>query len=380
MIRYLPYILKTLWRHRTRTLLTVSGTAVALLVFSFVTAVQEGLSRLLDDREQERTLIVFQANRFCPSTSKLPEDYARRIERLDGVERAVPIKVFMNNCRASLDVVVFNGLPPGNLRQVRDLELLEGNWETFEKQQDAAVVGQAIADRRKLKVGQRFSIGALTVTVTGVFRSPDKSTESMIFTHLDFLQRTRGLNSVGTVTQLEVQLAESADVQATSRAIDDLFSSGPIATNTRTKGVFQASAVGDLVELVGFTQYLGLACVGLVLGLVATTTVMGVQDRIKEHAVLQTMGFTGWHIFAFVIAESLIVSLVGGLIGVGSALAILGTQNMALGTEGILITFLPSLTLALTGLAAAAAVGILAGLIPASQAARTEIVPALRFG
>jgi putative ABC transport system permease protein len=219
----------------------------------------------------------------------------------------------------------------------------------------------------------------LTVTVTGIFRSPDQSTENMIFTHLDFLQRTRGLNSVGTVTQLEVRLDESADAQATSEAIDDLFRSGPIATNTRTKGAFQASAVGDLVELVGFTRYLGLACVGLVLGLVATTTVMSVQDRIKEHAVLQTMGFTGWHIFAFVIAESVLVSLAGGVLGVGAAVAILSTRSLALGTEGILITFLPSLTLAGTGLVAAFAVGLLAGIIPAAQAARAEIVPALRF-
>jgi putative ABC transport system permease protein len=379
MFRFLPYILKTLWRHRTRTLLTVSGTAVALLVFSFVAAVQEGLSRLISERQQDRTLIVFQANRFCPSTSKLPQDYAQRIDRLAGVERAVPIKVYMNNCRASLDVVVFNGLPADELRQVRDLELLEGSWSTFEKQQDAAVVGQAVAQRRRLAVGRKFSIGMLTVTVTGIFRSPDQSTENMIFTHLDFLQRTRGLNSVGTVTQLEVRLDESADAQATSEAIDDLFRSGPIATNTRTKGAFQASAVGDLVELVGFTRYLGLACVGLVLGLVATTTVMSVQDRIKEHAVLQTMGFTGWHIFAFVIAESVLVSLAGGVLGVGAAVAILSTRSLALGTEGILITFLPSLTLAGTGLVAAFAVGLLAGIIPAAQAARAEIVPALRF-
>jgi len=380
MIRYLPYILKTLWRHRTRTLLTVSGTAVALLVFSFVTAVQEGLARLLNDRRNDQTLISFQANRFCPSTSKLPEDYARRVERLPGVKSAVPIKVYMNNCRASLDVVVFNGLPPDKLKSARPLELIEGDWSMFERQQDAAVVGQAVAQRRRLAVGQKFSIGMLTVTVTGIFRSTDQSHENMIFTHLDFLQRTRGLNSVGTVTQLEVQLDDQADPQATSEAIDDLFRSGPIATNTRTKGVFQASAVGDLVELVGFTQYLGLACVGLVLGLVATTTVMGVQDRIKEHAVLQTMGFTGWHIFAFVIAESLLVCVVGGAIGIGASLTILSTSNFALGTEGILITFLPSLSLALTGIGVAMVVGLIAGIVPAWQAARAEIVPALRFG
>ena len=380
MIRYLPYLLKTIWRHRTRTLLTVSGTAVALFVFSFVGAVQEGLARLLDDRQAERTLIAFQANRFCPSTSKIPEDYARRVVRLPGVKDAVPIKVYMNNCRASLDVVVFNGLPADKLRAVRDLALVAGDWSTFEKQHDAAVVGQGVAARRGLSVGDKFSIGMLTVSVTGVFTSPDQSTENMIFTHLDFLQRTKGLNSVGTVTQLEVLLDAGADPERTAAAIDDAFRAGPIATNTRTKGVFQAGAVADLVELVGFTHYLGLACVGLVLGLVATTTVMGVQDRLKEHAVLQTLGFTGWHIFAFVVAESLLMSLAGGVFGVGLALVILQYSNLSLGTEGILIAFLPSVSLALTGLAVAALVGLLAGLVPAWQAARAEIVPALRFG
>ncbi|MBC7820567.1 MAG: ABC transporter permease, partial [Planctomycetaceae bacterium] len=111
MFRFAPYVLKSLWRHRVRTLLTVSGTAVALFVFSFVEAVQEGLDRLTREQLGDRSLIVFQANRFCPSTSKLPEDYSRRVAKLPGVNEAVPIKVYMTNCRASLDVVGFHGLP-----------------------------------------------------------------------------------------------------------------------------------------------------------------------------------------------------------------------------------------------------------------------------
>src|SRR6516164_3743417 len=109
MWKFAPYVFKSLWRHRTRTALTVSGSAVALFVFCFIGAVQEGLARLTGDRASERKLIVFQANRFCPSTSRLPEDYARQIAKMPGVEEAVPIKVYMNNCRASLDVVVFHG-------------------------------------------------------------------------------------------------------------------------------------------------------------------------------------------------------------------------------------------------------------------------------
>ena len=378
MFRFAPYVLKSLWRHRVRTLLTVSGTAVALFVFSFVEAVQEGLNRLTREQLGDRSLIVFQANRFCPSTSKLPEDYSRRVAKLPGVKEAVPIKVYMNNCRASLDVVVFNGLPADKLRTVRDLTLTQGDWAQFEKQQDAAVVGQAVAQRRGIQLGQKFSIGMLTVTVAGIFQSTVPAEDNMIFTHLDFLQRTKGLSSVGTVTQLEVKLAESADVKATGEAIDDMFRSGPIGTNTRPKGVFQANAVGDLVELVGFIRYLGYACIALVLALVSTTTIMGVQDRVQEHAVLQTLGCTGYRIFSMVLSESAILSTIGGLLGVGVALVMLQVSGMALGTEGVLIAFRPSVALAAQGLTVSVVVGLLAGVVPAWQAARADIVPALR--
>ncbi len=378
MFRFAPYVLKTLWRHRTRTALTVSGTAVALFVFAFVGAIQEGMHRLAHDQQADRSLIVFQANRFCPSTSKLQDGYADRIRKIEGVKDAVPIKVYMNNCRASLDVVVFNGMPAEKLRTFRDLTLLEGDWSTFEKQRDAALVGQAIFQRRKLKLGQKFSIGSLTVTVAGVFRSTSPGEDGMIFTHLEFLQRTKGLNSVGTCTQVEVALTPAADPKAVAGAIDDLYRGGPVPTDTRTRGVFQAKAVGDLVELVGFTQLLGFACVGLVLALVSTTTIMGVQDRIKEHAVLQTLGCTSLRIFRLVLAESALVSLIGGLVGVATALATLQATQLSLGTEGILISFLPSVRLGMIGAAVSGGVGILAGIIPAWQAGRAEIVTALR--
>jgi len=378
MFRFAPYVLKTLWRHRARTALTVSGTAVALFVFAFVGAIQEGMDRLAHDQQADQSLVVFQANRFCPSTSKLQDGYADRIRKIEGVKDAVPIKVYMNNCRASLDVVVFNGMPPEKLRTFRDLTLLQGDWSTFEKQRDAALVGQAVFQRRKLKLGQKFSIGSLTVTVAGVFRSPAPGEDGMIFTHLEFLQRTKGLNSVGTCTQVEVALAAGADPKTVARAIDDLYRGGPVATDTRTRGVFQAKAVGDLVELVGFTQILGFACVGLVLALVSTTTIMGVQDRIQEHAVLQTLGCTSYRIFRLVLAESSLVSLIGGLVGVAAALATLQATQLSLGTEGILISFLPSVRLAVTGAMVSIAVGFLAGLIPAWQAGRADIVTALR--
>jgi putative ABC transport system permease protein len=378
MFRFVPYVLKTLWRHRARTVLTVSGSAVALFVFCFVGSVQEGLNDLGRRQAAQGNLIVFQANKFCPATSHLPQDYDRQIARMQGVREVVPIQVFTNNCRASLDVVVFYGVPAEKLRRARSFELVSGSWSDFERHQDAAVVGRAVAGRRGIHVGDKFSIGELSVHVAGIFSCPDPAEENYIYSHLDFLQRGKSLQLVGTVTQIEVQLDEGVDAAAKCREIDDHFRGGPVQTDTRPKGVFQAKSLGDLMHLIGLAHYLGFACVGLVLALVATTTIMSVQDRITEHAVLQTIGFSGPRVFRLVLAESTILGLAGGLLGVGAAMIVLNVSRMAVGAEAVTIAFTPSLRLALQGVAVSIVAGVLAGIPPALHAARTEIVPALR--
>ena len=377
-MKFLPYTLKTLWRHRSRTILTVSGSAVALFVFCFVGAVQEGMNDLQRRQAAKGSLITFQANKFCPATSHLPQDYVQQIARLDGVREVVPVQVFTNNCRASLDVVVFYGVPPEKLRKARDFELVSGNWTEFEDHQDAAVVGRAVAARREIRVGDKFSIGDLSVNVAGIFSSDDPAEENYIYSHLEFLQRGKGMNLVGTVTQLEILLNEGVDTIAKCKEIDDRLRGGPVETDTRPKGVFQAQSLGDLTQLIGMAHYLGYACVGLVLALVATTTVMSVEDRIKEHAVLQTIGFSGPRVFRLVMTESVLLSIAGGSVGVASAMLMLKLSSLSVGAEAVTIAFTPSVRLAITGLIVSAIAGTLAGIAPAWHAARTDIVPALR--
>ena len=379
MIKLIPYIFKTLWRHRSRTILTVTGSAVALFVFCFVGSVQQGMNDLQRRQSDNRALITFQANKFCPATSHLPQDYESEILKLDGVREVVPIQVFTNNCRASLDVVVFYGVPPQKLQVARpEFRMIDGSWDEFESNQDSAVMGRAVANRRSVKVGDKFSIGDLSVVIAGIFDADDPAEENYIYSHLDFLQRSKGMNLVGTVTQLEVLLEGSADADLICRTIDEQYLAGPVETDTRPKGVFQAKSLGDLTELIGMTHYLGLACVGLVLALVATTTVMSVQDRIQEHSVLQTMGYTGGKVFQLVLAESVTLSMMGGLLGVVVAMFVLQLSSLSVGAEAVTIAFTPSFTLAGTGLVVAFLTGILAGVMPAWQAARADIVTGLR--
>ena len=374
----LTYVLKTLWRHRTRTLLTVTGAAVAMFVFCFVGSVQEGLQRLTTGADADRSLIVFQENRFCPTSSRLPEDYARRIREVRGVRDVMPIQVWTNNCRASLDIVVFNGAAPDQIQATRPVRLVEGSWTAFSSRRGAAIVGRNVAQRRGLSVGDQFSIGDLSVNVAGVFRSTVPSEENLIYTSLEFLQYTSGLNAVGLVTQHEVLLTEDADPDLVASEIDEVLRAGPVATTTRRKGAFQASTLSDLVDLIGFAHWLGYACVGLVLSLVATTTVMSVQDRIKEYAVLQTIGVRPMRAMRLVLAESTILCVVGGIAGTGIALSLLAVGGFAIGAEGATIAFRPSWWLAGTGTLVSVAVGVVAGLAPAIQAATVPIVNALR--
>ena len=380
-MKILPYILKTLWRHRSRTFLTVLGTAIGLFVFCFVGSVQEGMDDLQQRQSDKRSLVAFRANKFCPATSHLPQDYTEKIMELDGIRDVVPIQVFTNNCRASLDVVVFYGVPPEKLQVARgDFELIDGDWADFTEHQDAAVVGSSVAKRRQIKTGDKFSIGSLSVQVAGIFEADDPAEQNYIYSHLDFLQRNEGMDLTGTVTQLEILLEGQTDAEQVCRDVDTMFRAGPVETDTRPKGVFQARSLGDLTQMISLAGYLGLACVGLVLALVATTTVMSVQDRIKEHAVLQTLGYSGGKVFSMVLIESLLLSLIGGMVGIGTAMLVLKFSGLAVGAEAVTIAFTPTIGLAMKGAAVAVITGLAAGLFPALHAARTDIVPALRTG
>jgi len=172
----------------------------------------------------------------------------------------------------------------------------------------------------------------------------------------------------------------NAGIDPTEKAqqIDAMFRGGPVATDTRPKGVFQAKSLGDLSQLIRLARYLAYSCVGLVLALVTTTTLMSVQDRIQEHAILQTLGFTGMRVFQLVVSESTLLSIAGGILGVSAAMLVLGFSHLSVGAEAVTIAFRPSVPVAVTSLVISAVVGIVAGLAPGWHAARTEIVPALR--
>ena len=379
-MKTLVLVLKIIWRHRVRSMLTALGSAMAMFLFCFVGSIQSGLDDLIGQQEADRSLIVFQKNKFCPATSQLPEVYADAILEIDGVREVVPIQVFTNNCRASLDVVVFYGMPPEKVHEVRDFTLASGSWDAFLSQQDAAVIGSAIARRRGISAGDTFSIGEYSVRGAGVYDSENQAEENYIYTHLDYLQRGDDAKSDGLVTQFEIVLRESADPVMVQEQVDTLFAVGQVETDTRMKGAFQQKSLGDLMQMIRMSGYLGYGCVGLLLILLMTTTLMSVQDRIKEHAVMKTLGYSRSNVFSIVLLETAIIGIIGGAIGIAAAVMAIISSGLAIGAEAVTIAFTPSLDLVLTGGLLLASGSMVAGIIPAWVASRTSIIGALHAG
>jgi putative ABC transport system permease protein len=186
------------------------------------------------------------------------------------------------------------------------------------------------------------------------------------------------MDYVGVCTLFEVKIRPGVDADRLAVAIDQSLHNGPVATVTRRKGAFQMSTLADLIDLIGFAHWLGYASIGLVLSLLATTTLMATQDRIKEHAVLQVLGVRPVRVATFVVVEILLMCLAGGFLGTIMALGSLALGGFAIGAEGATIAFEPSWTIALSAFIVSIIVGVAACIFPAFKVARTDLMFALR--
>ncbi len=379
LLRCLPYALRQVVRHRVRSLLTVAGIAIAMFLFTAVQAMSGGVARATESTARDTTLVVYRADRFCPATSELPQDYQRRIEGVEGVVSAVPIKVLVTNCRTSLDVVIFRGVPKEAFVEERagSITMVSGSLEEWSRRTDAALLGETLARRRGLKPGMRFDAAGVTATVAGVFRSDDPQEQNVAYTALEFVQLA-GRDQLGVVTQFNVKVDDAARLGPVAEQIDEQFRTAQEPTATFAEKAFVERIAGDIIELVGFARWLGLGALAAVLALVANSIVLGVQSRVSEHAVLQTLGYSGRLVAGLIIVEGVLLALIGGGIGAVAAVIVARVGGFALSVEGTTIPIVASTGLLLSGLAVCGAIGVLAGLVPAWQASRREIADCLR--
>ena len=378
--KFIPFVLKQVVRHRVRSVLTMGGVAVAMFLFTAVQSMQAGVEAATTANATDNTLVVYRKDRYCPFASRLPQSYFEQIKRLPGVESVVPIKIVVNNCRTSLDVVTFRGVPeePFIEGYAPKLRLLSGSLDEWKRRSDAVLLGETLAKRRGLKVGDRFEAAGITVYVAGIVQSDEPQDENVGYTHLDFLQFATGSRAGGIVTQFNVKVSDPSQLEPVAAAIDELFAADQEPTKTSPEKAFVARAAADVIEIAGFMKWLGLGCLLAVLALVANAIVLSVQDRVREHAVLQTLGFRGNLIARLIIGEGLVISALGGLVGCALAGLILSRGGFALSVDALSIPIKSGLPVFLWGMLIACTLGILAGLVPAWQASRREIVTCFR--
>ncbi len=378
-LRLIPYIIKQVVRHRVRSLLTVAGITIAMFLFTAVQAMQRGVTEATQARADETTLIVYRKDRFCPATSELPQDYQSRIERIEGVVSAIPMKIVVSNCRTSLDVVTFRGVPKESfLAEKRgEFELIAGSFEDWRRRTDAALVGETLAERRALRPGMTFDAAGITTYIAGVYRSEDVQDQNVAYTALEFVQLA-GRDRLGIVTQFNVKVADPSLLEPVAEEIDDLFRTAQEPTATFTEKAFVGRIADDIIELVGFARWLGIGCLAAVLALIGNAIVLSVQNRIAEHAILQTLGYSGSLVAWIILAEGVVLSLIGGLLGAAAALIVADLGSFALSVEGQSIPIVADPALLVTGLVICGALGVIAGFVPAFQASRREIAACFR--
>tara|TARA_R100000027_G_scaffold67481_1_gene66448 strand:+ start:5054 stop:6061 length:1008 start_codon:yes stop_codon:yes gene_type:complete len=307
--------LKQITRYRVRSALTIAGVATGMFLYTAVQTMQHSLSVVTESGADDKTLIVYRENRFCPTTSRLPEHYLSEINRIQGVSEAIPIQVAVNNCGASLDVITFRGVPPESLIQYNpEISVIAGSIEQWKDRSDGALVGENFARRRGLTPGDTFEAVGVRVYVAGIVHSPLAQDNNVAYVHLPFLQQASRVG-LGTVTQFNVRVDDPNMLQRVASDIDKIFASDSAPTHTRPEKAFFAQTARDLIEMIGFTRWLGLGAVLAVLGLVANALLLAARGRIKEGAILQTVGFPRLAVGLIMIWEGAILGLLGGVAG-----------------------------------------------------------------
>jgi putative ABC transport system permease protein len=264
--------------------------------------------------------------------------------------------------------------------------LPEDQVQAWIRNRAGAIAGRKTADRFGWKIGDRIPLQATIWTkkdgtrtwefeLVGIYDGAEDGTDTTNFLfHYDYFDEARAFGR-GLVGWYLVRVANPSEADAVAASIDDLFTNSSAETNAETEGAFLrgwARQVGDITTIMAAI----LSAVSFTILLVAGNTMaQSVRERTEELGILKALGFTHAQVLALVLAESCVLSLLGGAIGLGIASAMIAQGDP---TGGILpLFFFPHGDLA-RGFAFALGLGVLAGALPAWQAMRLRIAEAMR--
>ena len=257
------------------------------------------------------------------------------------------------------------------------MEIISGSVEDWKRRTDASLIGETLASRRGLTPGMTFDAAGVTSYVAGIIRSENPQDQNVAYTALEFVQLA-GRDQLGIVTQFNVKVSDPSLLDPVAGEIDEIFRAAQEPTATFGEKAFVGRLADDIIELVGFASWLGIGSLFAVLALVGNAIVLSVQNRIAEHAVLQTLGYSRRLIASLIVGEGVIIALLGGAVGAIAAVVVAEVGSFALSVEGTSIPIEAGWTLIATGMLVCGGLGVVAGLVPAYQASRREIASCFR--
>src|SRR5262245_34450774 len=377
-MKYLHLIRSNLFRKKTRTVLTVGSFAVALFLFGILAVVDGAFQQGVDVAGIDRLVVLNRVSIIQP----LPLAYRDRLARIPGVTQVTFANWFGGVYQDERNFFPQFAIDRESYRQVfPEFVVPDDQWQAFLADKEGAVVGDALAERFKWKIGDRIPIkgtifaGNWEFNIRGIYqgrRVQDDTTQ--FWFRWDYLDERKAFTK-GMVGWYTVRIANPDDAVRLVKTIDEHFANSPAETKTDTEKAFAASFVKQMGNIQLLILTVGSVVFFTLLLVTGNTMAIAVRERTRELAVLKAVGFSDRFVLALVIVEAMIVAAVGG--GVGLGLAKLFTLRGD-PTGGLLPFFYLAPEDIAAGLLLALAVGLAAGVLPALSASRLRVVDALR--
>lgn len=382
-MKYFGLIWRNVWRKKIRTSLTILSVFIAFLLFALLSALGYAFKYGEESADAERLIVIDKVSLI----NLLPIAYQGQIASTDGVHSVTHSTWFGGYYQEPRNQFAqFPVDPHEYFAMYPEFKMPPEQFDAWVKNRTGAVVGKDIADAFGWQVGDRIPIQATIWTrkdggrtwefdIEGIFANENpRGNTSLFLFHYDYFDEARAFGQ-GLVGWYILRVENGADPVQVQNAIDLQFENSRNQTETSTEAAFAqsfAKQFGNIALIVSLV----LGAVFFTLLLVSGNTMsQSVRERISELAVLKTLGFGDRTVLGIVLSESILIMLMGGLLGIGiGSIAVRGVASVA-------GAFLPGFHFSPTALVASLALmfgaGILAGIFPALKAMRLSIIDAL---
>lgn len=381
-MKYFPLLWKSLWRKKIRTLFTIGSLFVAFLLFGVLMAIRMAFTFGVEIAGVDRLVLIHKVSLIMP----LPISYQARLQSTPGVDIATHSTwfggVYQDPSNFFAQIVVD---PEPFMKVYPEYKLPPEQMTAWLADRQGAIVGVDLAKRFGWKIGDRIPIqatiwqpkgGGITweFNIAGIYDGEQGVDKTQFFFRYDYLDENRA-GGEGVVGWFIVKIADPSEAQAMGATFDGMFANSSAETKTTTeKGFVEgfANQVGDIGTIM---ILIATAVLFTMLLIAATTMAQAVRERTSEMAVLKTLGFSGGTIMGLILAESIIITGLGGGLGLLASWLFVQQGDP---TGGMLPIFVLPARDVVAGAALIVTMGLLAGALPAIQAMQLKITDGLR--